>query len=587
MHYLLLLVMMGFGALLDVVGVGAVPAFVATLAVPEKVFAYPVARDVLPVLGITSGIELVIWGCVGLMIVFILKNAYLSALYYMQIRITERHRVRLSDQLFTAYMKAPYEFHLSRNSAELLRNVQTETREVIVGIINPIVNLTMAALMTAGIIALLIFTMPPIVLVAVAIVSGGSAIFLRIFRKRLKRYGEEAKRERKEAIKAVNQGLSTLVDARILGREDFFAAAFYRSMAHFARVDRLRQFIGKSANLILESIAVIGLLVIVIGLALSNREMATLVPMLALFGAAILRLRASIGTIVASVSHMHYSIAAVPLVADEIAMLEGPGWKQRTSRKPTASESPVSPLPFEHELVVDHATYTYPGAERPALRDVCMTISKGSSVAFVGSTGSGKTTLVNVLLGLLPLKSGSIKVDGTEIADAADRWHALIGYIPQTIYLLDDTIRRNIALGIPDDEIDDEKVLTAIQAAQLEEFIATLDSGLDTMVGERGVRISGGQRQRVGLARALYQNPEILIMDEATSALDNHTENLVMQALEALREGRTFIMIAHRLSTVQKCDRLYFLQDGRIEAEGTYETLAASHGEFRRMAEVV
>ena len=235
---------------------------------------------------------------------------------------------------------------------------------------------------------------------------------------------------------------------------------------------------------------------------------------------------------------------------------------------------------------MEHVTYSYPNAAETALKDISLSIQRGQSVGFVGATGSGKTTMINVLLGLLRPKEGLITVDGQNVHNNLRGWQNNIGYIPQSIYLLDDTIRHNVAFGVPEEDIDDEQVWTAIRAAQLDEHVKSLPDGIETFVGERGVRLSGGQRQRVGLARALYHNPDVLIMDEATSALDNETENHVMQALEALKGDRTIIMIAHRLSTVRDCDQLFFLKEGRIEARGTYDELCAIHGDFRRMAEV-
>jgi ATP-binding cassette subfamily C protein len=241
---------------------------------------------------------------------------------------------------------------------------------------------------------------------------------------------------------------------------------------------------------------------------------------------------------------------------------------------------------FEKAIRLSKITYLYPETDRPALRDIHLTIHKGESVAFVGSTGSGKSTLVNIILGLLQPQTGTVEVDGVDIHQNLRGWLDHVGYIPQTIVLLDTTIRRNVAFGLPDDAIDDTQLWTVLEAAQLADYVRSLPEGLDTVVGERGVRLSGGQRQRVGLARALYPNPDVLIMDEATSALDNETENHVMQALEALKGDRTIIMIAHRLSTIRGCDCLFFLKDGRIKAHGTYDELCTLHGDFRRMVHV-
>ncbi|QXD16215.1 ABC transporter ATP-binding protein/permease [Rhodocaloribacter litoris] len=581
LKYLGLLVMMILGAFLDVVGIGAVPAFVATLAVPEKVMAIPAAASILEALDITTGRELVLWGAGLLIVVFLFKNLYLYGVYYLQVQVTEFHRVRLADRLFRAYLRAPWEFHLNRNTAELLRNITTETKEIMTGVINPLLTLTMAGMMTLFTVVLLLVTTPGIAVVGIALVGGASWGFLRIFKHRLQHYGIEAKHERKEVIKAVTQGLSALVDMRVLGRERYFEQVFHRSVANFARVMRLHQVIRQASPNVLEMVAVVGLLGIVMVLVLVGTDAASLVPMLALYGAAIVRLRQSIGQMVGSISQIQFSGAAIPHIVEDLQRLEGPSWK-RQKKQP-----PPPPLAFERVIRVEDVTYTYPDAGRPALHGVTLEVRKGESVAFVGSTGSGKSTLVNVILGLLRPQQGRVTVDGVDIHDNLRGWLDHVGYVPQVIVLLDDTLRRNVAFGIPDGEIDDAKVWAALEAAQLADFVRSLPEGLDTVTGERGVRLSGGQRQRVGLARALYHNPDVLVLDEATAALDNQTERRVMETIESLKRDRTVLMIAHRLSTVQRCDRLYFLKDGRIDATGTFDELAASHPEFQQMAEVV
>jgi ATP-binding cassette subfamily C protein len=514
--------------------------------------------------------------------VFAVRTAYLIFLSYAQIRMTEHHRVRIADIIFDAYMRAPYEFHLARNTAELFRNVNIETRQIITGVINPVLTLTLNGMMTLFIVGLLIYATPWSGLIAIAIVGGGSWLFLRLIRDRMKKYGEEARAERRISIQAVNQGLGGFVDARILGVEESLVKVFRESLTQYAVYDRFRQFVGKMSNPLLEFIAVSGLMLVVLSMVVVGTDLKTMVPMLGLFGAAIVRLRSSVGAITGEASQLSYNMASVDAVVDDLRLL-----KENASTRQVDVTRAEESLRFSESIEVKDVTYCYPGASRSALEDISLCIKRGQSVGFVGKTGSGKTTIINLLLGLLKPQTGTISIDGKDIHEHLRGWQDNIGYIPQSIYLLDDTVRRNVAFGIPDNEINDDKVWTALRAAQVANYISELPEGLNTFVGENGVRLSGGQRQRIGLARALYRNPDILIMDEATSALDNKTENYVMEALESLKGNRTVVMIAHRLTTVRNCDILFFLDDGRIEAHGTYDELRLIHSGFRQMAEAV
>ncbi len=591
LQYAGLLVMMGIGAVLEMIGIGAVPAFISTLAVPEEVRAYPGVEPVLTTLGITTSKELVIWGAVGFILIFTVRAGFLVLLKYVRIRLTERHRVRLARMLFTGYMEAPYEFHLGRNTAELLRNVNSETKNIISGVINPILKLILNGMMTVCIAALLIVTTPWAALGAVIGVGGGAWLFLRTVQEKMGVYGRKARTERKKAIQAVNQGLGAFRDARVIGVEGALIDDFYQSIARFARLQRYQKFISSVGNPLLEYIAVVGLMLLVLAMVLVGTGLTAMVPLLGLFGAAIVRLRATIGAITSTLNALQYNMASVDAVLGDLRALGDLRGEPIALPDPERRNGPVADtgpsVSFQRSLRFDGVTYLYPNATEPALQNVELSIAPGESVGLVGATGSGKTTLVNVLLGLLEPQEGRILADGRDVHANLRAWQDHLGYIPQSIFLLDDTIRRNVAFGVPEADIDDEQVWEALYAAQVGAFVMDeLEKGIETVVGENGVRLSGGQRQRVGLARAIYHNPSVLVMDEATSDLDNETESRVMEALNDLKANRTFITIAHRLSTVRDCDRLFFLKDGRIAARGTFEELCSLRDDFRRMAEV-
>jgi ATP-binding cassette subfamily C protein len=576
----LLLIMIG-GAGVEVLGVGMIPVFVSTATDAENVLSHPWAAPVLEPLGITTARELLIGSSIGLLLLFFFKNAYICFQQYAVIRFTQNRRVELMRRMFNAYMHAPYEFHLRRNSAELLRNTQQEAARVIGQVIGPALRLLMRGLMMGAIVGLLFFTNPVAAAVGVGILALAGGGFYAAIQNRMKRYGQQAQAARKTMVQSIQQGLGAIKEARVGRSEPFFVDTLLGNVRRWIRAERFRQLTTQVTMPYMELVAVSALLAIALTLLLSGQGAREVAPTLAMFGYAFVRLKAGVGQVVKSFSGLRYGVVSVEPVYRDMKRLGAlsPRRPQR-HRWGEASES----VTLREEIRLEDVWYRYPGAERYALRGVSLTIPRGSSVGFVGPTGAGKTTLIDVLLGLLEPESGRVTVDGADIRGALPQWRRDIGYIPQAIYLTDDTIKRNIAFGVPEKRIDEDRLRAAIRDAQLESFIDELPEGLETTVGEGGVRLSGGQRQRIAIARALYHDPDVLVMDEATAALDNATERALMQSIERLRGERTLLMIAHRLTTLRGCDRLYYLEDGQIEAAGSYDELQQRHASFRAMA---
>ena len=572
----ILFVLMAIGAFAEVVGVGAIPAFLAVIVIPERLLENETVRWAYDALGIGSPREMVLWAALGLIAVFVAKNLYLTFLAYAKARYSSNRQVSVSNRLFRAYLGSPYTFHLQRNTAELLRNTNSEA-SAISSVILTLFTFGMEGMVLGLIfVALLAALGPVLTLVTFAGFGFLTYLFWRTTRTKVGEFAKEEQRHRKQSVQAVNQGLGGFKDARVLGREDYFLESYQESTLFKAKAAQYKAFIQATPRLFLETVAILGLLGVTSFFVVQGRDLDLVVPALALLAVAIVRLMPSFTKIAGAVNSLQWQTRAMNAVYDDLVELDA----LRSKRSGGAGRG----LAFERELRLEGLDYQYPGQEGHALRDVTLAVPKSGSVGFVGPSGAGKTTVVDVVLGLLDPTAGRVTVDGVDIADRMGAWQRKIGYIPQQIFLTDDTVRRNVAFGRDDDEIDDAQVWRALEAAQLRETIEALPEGLDTTVGERGVRLSGGQRQRIGIARALYHEPEVLVMDEATSALDNQTERQFVEALERLQGDHTLIVIAHRLSTVRNCDTLYMLDEGRVVAEGSYDELMATSDAFRRMA---
>jgi ATP-binding cassette subfamily C protein len=565
-------------AVLEVAGIGMIPAFVAIVADPDRVMQIDWLQPLFEMVEITNSQDLLIWGSVALVGIFIIKSVYIIAFNYFEARFIFNRRYTISHRLMRSYMHAPYIFHLRRNTAELLRNITQEINVFIGSVITNLLKMTREGVMTLSILVFL-FVMEPLITVLVITLSGlGAGTFILLNKRKMKESGEEEQERRAEMIKALNQGLGGIKDARVLNREEEFIDKFRIEALKSTRLMAYIRFIQQIPRPVVETTAVLGMLLVSVILVWEDRPMSTIIPILTLFAMATVRLMPSIQQLVSMYTNLRYNMVSLEPIYDDLKELEKYNSRFIKDRKNK------NRLNFEKEIEIRNLSYHYPGSEEQVLHEVSLTIPKGKAVAFVGSSGAGKTTMVDLILGLLEPEEGKILLDGVNIQENLSAWQRNIGYIPQSIYLADETLRSNIAFGLPGNDIDDAKVMQAVKLAQLETMISRLPDGLDTIIGEHGTRLSGGQRQRVGIARALYHDPKVLIMDEATSALDNITEKQITNAIESLKGERTLIMIAHRLTTVKNCDTLYFMENGKIIQDGTYLDLVNSNIRFREMA---
>lgn len=557
-----LLGLMVVGMALETLGVGLVIPALALFTQEEIGGRYPALRPALAAIGNPSQQTLIVGGMLLLVAVYLVKVVFLAFLAWRQTYFAFEVQANLSQRLFSSYLRQPYTFHLQRNSAQLLRNVINEISMFTFNGMLPATLLLTESLVLLALVLLLFVIEPVGAAVVVAVLGGATFAFHRVTRRRITRWGVARQHHEGLRIQHLQQGLGGAKDVKLLGREADFLEQYRVHNVESARAGEFQATLSQLPRLWFELLAVTALALLVASMFAQHRSLGAVLPTLGLFAAVAFRLMPSANRVMGAVQSLRYALPVVDVLYTEINL-----------GAPDVRESYAAAAPFEETVALSQVTYAYLGAAEPALKDVSLKINRGETVGFVGASGAGKSTLVDVLLGLLTPDRGEVRMDGRSIQNDVRHWQDQIGYVPQSIYLTDDTLRRNVAFGLAVDQIDDAAVGRAIRAAQLEAFVASLPDGLETVVGERGVRLSGGQRQRIGIARALYHDPAVLVLDEATSSLDTATEHEVMEAVRALHGSKTIVIVAHRLSTVEQCDRLYRLDAGRIVEEGTPSTM--------------
>lgn len=549
---MVLLGLMVIGMVLETLSIGLVVPALAVLIQSDIGASYPRLKPVLDALGHPNQAQLISAGMIALVVIYSVKVLFLGLLAWRQTRFAFGVQVHLSQRLFALYLRQPYTFHLQRNSAQLLRNVSAEVG-MFTAVLTQSMILCTEALVLVGVATLLLFIEPAGALIVGAVLGTATWGFQRVTRGRIARWGSARQRHERLRIQHLQQGIGGVKEVKLLGREQDFLSQYNEHAAKSARAAQFQSTLQQIPRLWLEFLAVSGLATLILSMLAHGRDMASFVPTLGVFAAAAFRLMPSVNRVLTAVQNLRYSLPAIDTLNEEILL-----------EIPAVAPSRTDAQPFSREIELRGVTFRYPGSAKPALSDVCLNIAKGDSIGMVGASGSGKSTLIDVVLGLLSPSSGEVLVDGRDIQQDLRSWQDQVGYVPQSIYLTDDTLRRNVAFGIPEHQINDAAVSRAIAAAQLGQFVAALAEGWNTVVGERGVRLSGGQRQRIGIARALYHDPQVLVLDEATSALDTETEAGVMEAVRALEGEKTVLIVAHRLSTVEHCTNVIKLEDGRI-----------------------
>ena len=500
---------------------------------------------------------------------------------YVMTRFSVKIGYLISTRLFSAYLRQRYSWSLDRNTAELTKNILAEAEQVSHRVASPLLKLLSNAILALSIICFLIVVDPVIALGALALIGGGYGVIYMIVRNRLSRAGKTIVETNRERFRMVQEALNGLKDVKLSGLETSYDERFRRPAYKRARHTANMQIMTQLPRYVLEGLTFLILLGMVLVLLIRNDgDIADAVPVLGIFVFAIMRM-------LPALQQVYHGQAMIRSGEPVLNLIHGNYMSACETAVPSPPRDRSQQLPLSEALEFDGVHYQYPAANKTALNGFNVTLEANTTIGIVGGTGAGKTTFVDLILGLLTPSEGEIRVNGAPlVGDTMFKWQNTVGYVPQQIYLTKSSVRNNIAFGIPPNEIDEEAVERAARTAALHEFIVNeLPEGYDTDVGDQGVRLSGGQRQRIGIARALYHDPSVLILDEATSALDTITESVVMEAVQNLQHQKTIILIAHRLSTVRDCDKILLLENGQVQAEGTYDGLLASNTTFRRMVE--
>lgn len=565
------------GGILETLGVSMMLPVAEAVMAPDKIMENDLAAEVVAFLGIDSSRNLVIWMLGALIAVFVFKNVYLLFLTYVQNTFVTRNRNRMISRVMREFLNRPYEDYLGADIPTVFRLTDSDIPNAF-QLILVLIQMTTEIVVAVLICIVLVWVSPLISIGCGVLFLGMTLMITRVLKPRLNAIGRKNQAIQSRIAKWRIQSIYGLKDVKVLHREEFFVRNYYESGAVGANVARNYAVMNNTPRLLIETIFIAAMLSFILIYMLQDGDITVLMPQLMAFAAAAIRVMPATNRINTYLSEIAYAQPCLDYLYENLTESMKSDVNGSVTGLTGIKKEEGEPLTLTDRIVLDHISYAYPNTDKPIFIDAHMEVKKGQSVGIMGPSGAGKSTIVDILLGLLHVQKGTITCDGRDIFDNYSSWLAKIGYIPQSIYLIDESIRDNIAFGIDADKIDDKRIWEVLEEAQLKSFVEELPEGLDTTIGDRGVRISGGQRQRLGIARALYHNPEILVFDEATSALDGDTEAAVMEAVNSFHGRKTMVIIAHRLNTIAKCDMIYKVENGKIETvqPGTLHLLQSS-----------
>ena len=556
-----LMIMILIGGLLETAGVSLVLPLVSAI-LDEQTFAQNewviYFTNIFHIENTRTFIYILLFALMGM---FVLKNAYLVLLTYVQSAFVNRNRSRSTKNLLSQYLHRPYEYYLYAETSIILRTIYGDMDNIF-NLLMQCMNLAAECVVSVCLGLFLLFVDFKMMVLVIVLLLGVTIFITKIIKPKLHAIGEHSRMSQGTLYKWILQSVSGIKDVKVLNKEAYFTEKYRISATDYAEDQIKNNVLTNLPRLLIETVAIVGILGYVAFSMMAGVETSTLLPLITAFALAAMRLLPSVNRVNTYMANISYYESALDYIYENVNVLQLR--EQERLDEYERTHKIETQITLKDKIELKNICYRYPNTEKDIFYHADMTIPVGKSVGVVGASGAGKTTIVDVLLGLLELQSGTIISDGTNIFDNYGAWLAHVGYIPQTIYMLDDSIRNNIAFGVNEEDIDDARVWEVLEQAQMKTFVEELPDQLDSQIGERGVRISGGQRQRLGIARALYHDPELLIFDEATSALDNDTETAIMEAIDTLHGQKTMVIIAHRLRTIENCDMIYEVKDGKI-----------------------
>ena len=554
---LLLFFVVVFTTFLELLGVTAIMPLIEVMMDPGCIQTTPYLNTVYRLFGFQDAVSFLIFLAVFLIAVYWIKNALSIVSYNLQYKFTFSNQKRIAYKMLKCYLSQPYFFHLSNSSAELIRSINTDIVMMFQGILALLQFF--AEILVCIVLGTFLFVKDPeITIILVVFLLCFMIFFMKRFKSYLSYIGEEDRKISAEIVKWLQQSFGGLKETKIMHRESFFLEKFNTVYSQWADLEKIYRNLQMIPKPIMETLCITAIMLAVILKLMGGVEIVSFVSTISAFAVAAFRLLPSFNRLTNYISVIIFNYPAFDATYNDLKKIE-----QVSAGNYGSLDEDSEVLPLNDSIRIINVSYRYPSGEGMVLNNVNVEIPKNKSVALIGPSGAGKTTLADLILGALEPTEGKICIDGVDAFEHLNAWQKNVGYIPQSIYLMDDTIRSNIIYGA-DEDVDDKRLMRAVEEAQLKDFVETLGDGLDTEIGERGIRLSGGQRQRIGIARALYSNPQVLVLDEATSALDNDTEKAVMEAIDSLAGSKTLIIIAHRLSTVENCDIKYEVKDGGV-----------------------